>query len=98
MKKHPAFRVSRIFRLCAIPLLLLLLVSPTVSVLSAAVTGTLPNADIPNTAAAISAVIFCVLNFIVYILPSDITGPYPEPAYILYVNFVLCSLTISSPV
>ena len=64
----------------------------------AAVTGTLPNADIPNTAAAISAVIFCVLNFIVYILPSDITGPYPEPAYILYINFVLCSLTISSPV
>ena len=54
--------------------------------------------DIPNTAAAISAVIFCVLNFIVYILPSDIIGPYPEPAYILYVNFVLCSLTISSPV
>ena len=69
-----------------------------VSVLSAAVTGTLPNADIPNTAAAISAVIFCVLNFIVYILPSDITGPYPEPTYILYVNLALCSLTISSPV
>lgn len=40
MKKHPAFRVSRIFRLCAIPLLLLLLVSPTVSVLSAATAPT----------------------------------------------------------
>ena len=75
------------------PLPLLYLLFP---VLSAAVA--LPNADIPNTAAAISAVIFCVLNFIVYILPSDITGPYPKPTYILYVNLALCSLTISSPV
>lgn len=84
MKKHPAFRVSRIFRLCAIPLLLLLLVSPTVSVLSAATAPTafLQAETVINARSTDKNVSFTVASSVR--LKSFATGDFEYTMYTLF--------------